>query len=269
MSQVTVVEVPQWQGSGSATAERLVEGAGFLAAMVPDAVRHRIEVGEGDTPATLAATAGKARTVIGDAREGFVVTVGGDCGVELAPVSAAIDRYGERLALVWFDAHGDLNTPASSPSGAFHGMILRALTGEGHDELVPSRAISPGRVVLAGARDLDPGERDFIAANALTHVTVADLSDPAVLVDAVAATGATAIYVHIDLDVLDPGVFASVGSPAPEGLQADHLLKLVTALTERFEPAGLGITEYEPGRLEDQVLLAPLVAALVASASRS
>ncbi|MEU7899081.1 hypothetical protein AB0B45_40275 [Nonomuraea sp. NPDC049152] len=91
MSQVMVVEVPQWQGSGSATAERLVEGAGLLAAMVPDAVRHRIEVGEGDTPAALAATAGKARTVIGDVREGFVVTVGGDCGVELAPVSAAID----------------------------------------------------------------------------------------------------------------------------------------------------------------------------------
>ncbi|MFD1940413.1 arginase family protein [Nonomuraea mangrovi] len=267
MSQVTVVEVPQWRGSGSATAERLVEGAGLLAAMVPDAVRHRVEVEEGDAPSALATTAGRARAAIDGARDGFVVTVGGDCGVELAPVSNAIDRYGERLALVWFDAHGDLNTPTSSPSGAFHGMILRALTGEGHDELVPGRAISPSRVVLAGARDLDPGERDFIAAGGLTHVTVADLADPAVLVEAVAATGASAVYVHIDLDVLDPEVFASVGSPAPAGLQPDHLLKLVTALTERFEPAGLGITEYEPGRPEDQALLTPLVAALVASVS--
>ncbi|MFE3448370.1 arginase family protein [Nonomuraea sp. NPDC059194] len=268
MSQVTVVEVPQWQGSGSATAERLVEGAGLLAAMVPNAaLRQRVDIEDGDTPADLAATADRVRAVIAEAREGLVVTVGGDCGVELAPVSAAIDRYGERLALVWFDAHGDLNTPASSPSGAFHGMILRALTGEGHGELLPGRAISPAMVVLAGARDLDPGERDFIVAAGITHATVADLADPAVLVDAVAATGATAVYVHIDLDVLDPGTFASVGTPAPEGLQSDHLLKLVTALTERFERAGLGITEYEPGRPEDQALLAPLVAALVASAS--
>ncbi|MGW4476501.1 arginase family protein [Nonomuraea sp. NPDC004354] len=267
MSQVTVIEVPQWQGSGSRTARRLVEGAGLLASMVPDAARHRVEVADGDSPAAFAVTATRARAAVDGVGDGLVVTVGGDCGVELAPVSAALDRYGERLGLVWFDAHGDLNTPASSPSGAFHGMILRALTGEGHGELLPGRAISPGRVVLAGARDLDPGERDFIADSGLTHVTVAELSDPTVLVEAVAATGAEAVYVHIDLDVLDPGVFASVGSPAPGGLQPDHLLKLVAALVERFEPAGLGITEYEPVRLEDQTLLSPLIAMLVASAS--
>ncbi|MEU4230199.1 arginase family protein [Nonomuraea sp. NPDC026600] len=77
-----------------------------------------------------------------------------------------------------------------------------------------------------------------------------------------------AVYIHIDLDVLDPEVFASVGTPAPGGLRPDQLLELVGALAERFEVAGLGIVEYEPGRQEDQELLAPLVDGLVRVCAR-
>ncbi|MEV2267716.1 arginase family protein [Nonomuraea africana] len=264
MPQVTVIEVPQWQGSASPTAHRLRDGATLLAGLIPHAVRHlRVDVADGHTPADLATTAGRTRAALAQAPDGLVVTVGGDCGIDLAPVSAALERYGDSLALVWFDAHGDLNTPGSSPSGAFHGMVLRALTGEGHDTLLPEHPIRPQQIILAGARDLDPGERDFVASSGLTHLSVADLSDPTTLVQAVEATGAGAVYVHIDLDVLDPAVFASVGTPAPDGLLPDDLVKLVRSLTEHFELAGLGITEYEPTRPEDQLLLTPLIAALV------
>ncbi|MEU4545434.1 arginase family protein [Nonomuraea dietziae] len=262
MSQITVIEVPQWQGSASATAHRLRDGAKLLAEMVPDAVRLRVDIADGDTPAALAATAARTRAALAQAPEGLVVTVGGDCGIDLAPISTALDRYGDSLALVWFDAHGDLNTPGSSPSGAFHGMVLRALTGEGHDALLPGRPIHPERIVLAGARDLDPAERDFVASSGLTHLTVADLSEPATLIAAVGKTGAAAVYIHIDLDVLDPAVFASVGTPAPGGLLPDDLLKLVRALRGELEVAGIGITEYEPSRPEDQLLLTSLIADL-------
>ncbi|MDR8409910.1 arginase family protein [Nonomuraea sp. 3-1Str] len=341
-TDVTVVEVPQWRGSGAPTAERLREGARLLAGMVPATHRVRVDVDDDDLPATAA----RVRSAVSEA-SGFVVTAGGDCGVELEPVAEALRRYGDRLVVVWFDAHGDLNTPATSPSGAFHGMVLRALTGEGPTGLVPDRPLDPRRIVLAGARDLDPGETAFIRSSGIQHVsappptpagptppappttaasptipappttatssavpappTTATSSavpappttaiSPAVPADLTTAASATvpasltapealtaaiasavrdegdpgerpAVYIHIDLDVLDPETFASVGSPAPGGLQPDQLLAMVRATADRFETAGLGITEYEPSRPEDQALLAPLVKALVEACAR-
>lgn len=274
-SDVTVVEVPQWRGSGSATAQRLQEGAELLAGMAPALRRTRVEVAEGNSPADFAVNAANVRAALEAAGDGFVVTVGGDCGVELEPVAAALRRHGDRLVLVWFDAHGDLNTPSSSPSGAFHGMILRTLTGEGHAELLPSSAIDPRRVVLAGARDFDAAEQAFVKSAGVGHLPVSVLAGSApgsdgatALLDAIGAAASDAVvYVHIDLDVLEPSVFASVGAPAPGGLLPEELLGLVAAVAGRYRVVGLGITEYEPTRDADRDLLAPLVEGLVKACS--
>ncbi|MEU0249145.1 arginase family protein [Streptomyces sp. NPDC006235] len=173
------------------------------------------------------------------------VTVGGDCGVDLAPVEAALSAFENRLAVIWFDAHGDLNTPESSPSGAFHGMVLRALLGDGPEGLRPARSLSADRVVLAGARSLDPGEQALVESRGIRHLGVEQLADPGPLLAAVRATGAEAVYVHIDLDVLDPTVFPAVGTPEPGGLGVEELVGAVRALTEEFTLAGLALTEYE------------------------
>lgn len=170
-----------------------------------------------------------------------IVTVGGDCGVDLAPVETALSVFGDRLALVWFDAHADLNTPESSPSGAFRGMVLRALIGDGPEGLRPARSVSADRVVLAGARSLDPGERDLVERRGIRHVGVEQLAGPGPLLAAVRATGAEAVYVHIDLDVLDPRVFPAVGTPEPGGLDVDGLLGAVRALTAEFTLAVLRV----------------------------
>ncbi|WP_327588702.1 arginase family protein [Nonomuraea sp. NBC_00507] len=244
--------------------------------------RVRVEVDDD----SLVVTASRVRAAIADER-GLVVAVGGDCGVELEPVAAARKRYGDRLVVVWFDAHADLNTPKSSPSGAYHGMVLRALTGEGPQGLVPDTPLDPGRIVLAGVRDLDPAEVDFVAALgiplvdaeaggdaaavALTEAKVGGDAAAAALVEAIegavvspsAGPGDAVVYVHVDFDVLDPEVFRSVGSPAPGGLHPERLLSLVTAIAERFEVVGLGLMEYEPARHEDRELLSGLVAGLV------
>lgn len=268
MAGMTVVEVGQWRGSGAPTAERLREGARLLAEMVGAAdQRVRVEVDD-----DLRSTAVKVRAAVGQAQRGLLVTVGGDCGVELEPVAAARERYGDRLVVVWFDAHGDLNTPESSPSGAYHGMVLRALTGEGPEGLVAREPVAPGQIVLVGVRDLDSGEAAFVEEHGVRHLPVVD---GAGLVAAIEGCGAGAlgddgpegrepvVYVHIDLDVLDPLVFGSVGCPTPGGLQPEQLLSLVAAVAERFEVAGLGLTEYEPSRQEDQELLSGLVGELV------
>ncbi|MET0416716.1 MAG: arginase family protein, partial [Actinoplanes sp.] len=244
----SVLEIPQWQGSGSPTARRLAEGAAELAALVPADRRVRVPVTESladNLAAIRAAHPGSP-----------VVTVGGDCGVEVAPIEAALAEHGDGLTVVWFDAHGDLNTPASSPSGAFHGMVLRTLLGDGPDDLRPRRTLTPSQVVLAGVRALDPAEKEYVQETGMAHVEVAALASlPAV----VEATGARAVYIHIDLDVLDPADFASVGAPEPAGVSPDRLAAAVRGLTDRFPLAGLAITEYEPSRPEDREVLAGLV----------
>ncbi|NRQ40400.1 arginase family protein [Nonomuraea sp. NN258] len=341
---VTVLEVPQWQGSGSRTAERLTEGARLLAGMVPGA-RRRVPIEIGDD---LAANAARVREAIVDAGDGLLVTAGGDCGVEFGPISTMRERYGDRLVVLWFDAHGDLNTPESSPSGAYHGMVLRGLMGEGPKGLAAEDGLRAGQIVLAGVRDLDPAEETFVRESGIRHVRRADVAGLLEAVaEAVAATrigattgsgattndtathsdtgdedagdqntrdgeardgqarddhagdrnaldggagggaagdggvpggggtggvretvGGPVLYVHVDLDVLDPERFASVGCPTPEGFGPDELLSMVTALAERYDVVGLGIMEYEPGRVEDHDLLGPLVEGLVKACSR-
>ncbi|GAA2879907.1 arginase family protein [Streptomyces mexicanus] len=258
VSGVHVVEVAQWQGSGAATALRLREGAARLAELIPAARRRTVSLDDGAGTARggvqnadvlerhlHAVRAALAEVPAGD----LTVTVGGDCAVDLAPVEAALLAFGDRLALVWFDAHADLNSPESSPSGAFHGMVVRALIGDGPKGLRPVRTLPADRLVLAGARSLDPGERELVGRRGIRHLGVERLAGPGPLVEAVRATGAEAVYVHIDLDVLDPRIFPAVGTPEPGGLGVEELLKAVRALADAFTLAGIALTEYE--RTED------------------
>lgn len=131
-----------------------------------------------------------------------LVQIAGDCGAQLGPVSWLNQQHGGRLNLIWVDAHADLNTPASSPSATFHGMVLRTLLGEGHPALtalVPT-PIDPALVQLVGVRSLDDAERECISTTNQRTVQIAD----------VAASGP--VYVHIDLDSLDPAEFGHVRS---------------------------------------------------------
>ncbi|WP_433375334.1 arginase family protein [Actinoplanes sp. CA-142083] len=253
----TVVEIGQWQGSGSSTARRLVAGAASLASMVPSDRRVRVAVSD-EPPSVelLAANLAAIRSALAERPE---VIVGGDCGVEVGPIEAALADHGDGLVVVWFDAHGDLNTPESSPSGAFHGMVLRTLLGSGYPEISPSQVLRPSRVVLAGVRALDPGEKEYVEEAGIAHVEPAAI---ATLASVVEGLGARAVYLHIDLDVLDPEVFASVGAPEPEGITPSQLTAAVRELSARFPIAGIGITEYEPDRPADRAVLAELVPSL-------
>ncbi|MFI6940139.1 arginase family protein [Streptomyces sp. NPDC050418] len=258
MAGQVVVEVGQWQGSGAGTALRLRSGAARLAELLPEGPRYTvaIEAGAGtsrdgvENADVLERQLQAVRAVLAEVPAGdLTVTIGGDCAVDLAPVETALSAFGDRLAVVWFDAHADLNSPDSSPSGAFHGMVLRALIGDGPKGLRPLRTLPAERVVLAGARSLDPGERDLVESRGIRHLAVGQLAQPGPLLAAVRATGADAVYVHIDLDVLDPLVFPAVGTPEPGGLGVDELIAAVRLLTEEFTLAGIALTEYE--RTED------------------
>lgn len=266
------VIAPQWQGSSSSRAMQLIDGAEAIAGDLPRAATIAIdappEAGDAQGTGVLRASAlvrmrDRIRDAVAGVRGEHAVTIGGDCGVALGAVSAVA---GDDLAVVWIDAHADLNTPESSPSGAFHGMVLRSILGDGIDPLRLSPGIPASRVVLAGTRSLDDEEQRYIDENGVRTLPVADLADVDALADAVVATGATRVFVHLDLDVLDPAEIAGVALPEPFGARATDVAASIRRLRERVPLAGATITEFSPASpaaaVEDLGTILRLVGAL-------
>ena len=248
------VVVPQWQGSGSDRAMRLIDGAEAIRGDLPSAHTTTVEVpaGAGDSLGTGIARASSLRTVHERLREHLVdlpgpaITIGGDCSVSLAAVGHAWEHSAGSLAVVWLDAHPDLNTPASSPSGCFAGMVLRAICGDGVDGLVAPLPIDPSRVVLAGARSFDVAEDAYIADHGIAVVSAEQLATPDALLAAIAATGATSVYLHIDVDVLDPAEIVGLGNPVPFGVTGLQLVDLARTIAGSYEIAGATIAQFAP-----------------------
>ncbi len=248
--------VPQWQGSGSSRAMQLVEGAEAIGSDLPTSTTVRVPVplGAGSDQGTGVRRASSVEAVrrelhksLTTARDGVPIVIGGDCGVELGAVECA--ARGRRLAVVWFDAHPDLNTPESSPSGAFTGMVLRTLLGDGADVLLPEAPLDPSRVILVGTRALDAPEQQFVEETGIRLVAPGDAHDGS-LAQALRDSGADAVYVHIDLDVLDPGEFSALDHPEPFGISVSRLLELIHEAKAALPMVGAGIMEFAPSSPE-------------------
>ncbi|AWB96798.1 arginase [Agromyces badenianii] len=252
----TFVVVPQWQGSVSARAMSHADGAAAILGDLPSAstvaVEVPVEAGESlGTGVLRYSTLVRVRDLTAAALDrvpDWALTVGGDCGASLAAVGHASARAAGDLAVLWLDAHPDLNTPETSPSGGFGGMTLRAIVGEGAAGLAldPETRIAPERLVLGGIRAIDDEERRFIDEHDVTTLTVEDLSDPSVVIAALEATGASQVFVHIDLDVLDPAALAGLSYPMPFGIGATELVALARAVVARFPIAGAAIAGFAP-----------------------
>jgi arginase len=151
------------------------------------------------------------------------LVLGGCCCSHVGAIEA-LSAGEECLAVVWIDAHGDLNTPATSPSGNAWGMPLRMVIDDG--------AVLPKNVALVGARNLDPPEAEFIEASGI------QVGDGAV---ERALEGADAVYVAFDADSVDPGELA-VFMPEPAGLTLAEVEQLFADIAGRTRIAGLGFT---------------------------
>jgi arginase len=171
------------------------------------------------------------------------VVLGGCCCAHVGAVEGLTTRYG-RLGMVWFDAHGDLNTPETSPSGNPWGMPFRMLLDSG--------TIAPEDAVLVGGRNLDAPEKEFIAA--------VSLRCGAEELDA-ALEGVDAVYVAFDCDVLDPEDEITPHMPEPGGLTVDESLALLARIAAAKPVAGAGLSGLaaDPG---NSAPLARLCAAL-------
>jgi len=148
--------------------------------------------------------------------------------------------------VLWLDAHADLNTPASSPSGHFHGMALRALLGDGPDMLVDhlSRPLTPAQVFLVGTRDLDPAERDFIVEHEIPLFDDDAFENPWRLMRELRSRGFSHLYVHFDVDVLDPDRFSASLMRVPGGGPSlEQAGELIQQLRREFDVVGLSVLE--------------------------
>jgi arginase len=193
----------------------------------------------------------RVSTVLKEKQPARIRNLGCDCGTDFAPIAYLLSRYRENLLVFWFDAHADLNTPATStggsPSGHFHGMVLRALTG--HTAFGLSNHLNPlllpSRIILAGVREIDPEERDYIASESIIIVSPEDIGQSSWLaaLDASAAKGITNAYIHIDFDVLDPEKFPWVGCPTPGGVSIETLRLAIAQIYDRFDVHGVSAVE--------------------------
>jgi len=112
--------------------------------------------------------------------------------------------------------------------------------------------IGADRVVLAGARSWDPAEEEFAREAGIRAFSVDELADPAALVETVAATGADAVYIHVDLDVLDPAALDGLLDPAPFGMSPSALVGAIKALRARFPLAGAALAAYAPSAVDTE-----------------
>lgn len=180
-----------------------------------------------------------------------------DCSICMTTLPAVV-RHRPDAKVLWLDAHGDYNTPGTTPSGFLGGMCLAAACGEwdaGFGEPIPR-----GRVVLAGVRDLDPAERDALERSPAT-VIGASLET---LVAVQNALDGAPVYVHLDVDVIDPEEMPAQ-FPAPGGLRADKLYDLLEAVADECEVVGVEVTALEAAARAATVarVLEPLVGAYV------
>lgn len=178
-----------------------------------------------------------------------IFTLGGGCDAGMAPIAWLNKKYAGNMALVWLDAHADMNTPETTPSGMFCGMPTAALMGFGDEEilkLLPS-TLQPRQILLGGVRTLDTAEANLIKHHGIRLVPVNTIeNDPNYLVAALQAMNYKYVYIHIDMDVLDPESFPNTPFPEPCGVSQKKLLTALMYMLTAFNVVGMGVFEYAP-----------------------
>ena len=176
----------------------------------------------------------------------FPVVLSGNCG---AAIGAAAGVGTERLAVLWFDAHGDYNTPDTSDTGFLDGMCLSVLTGLSFKNIartIPGFQPVPAHHVMhVGARDFSPHEDELMVFDGIALIRPQHLNEAPAFLDAIRAE-ADRILVHVDLDVIDPQFGRANHYAVDGGLSADDVLGVIDHARERFTFAALVLASYDP-----------------------
>ena len=188
----------------------------------------------------------------------FPMLLGGDHSLAAGSIAGAAAFHaarGERIGVIWIDAHSDLNTPGSSKSGNVHGMPLAHLLGHGDGALANVAGVKPAvraeNVAIVGLRDADDAEREHIAKwkiRALTMRSIDERGIRSVMDEAieVASNGTAGIWVSFDLDCLDPEAAPGVGTPVPGGMTYREAHLAMEKLADTGKVIGIDLVEVNP-----------------------
>lgn len=264
------LNMPQWQG-GNRHEYRF--GSELLAWLAPPAdgpvetvpvpeprPGEVLEVEDGILArGVLLRQARAARAAIERHRPDRIVTLGGDCLIDLAPMAYLNTRYGGDLGVLWVDAHPDVLTPKETPHA--HAQVLGALLGRGDADLVGEveTPVKPSRVIYAGLDAWMPVEDEVISGLGLRRAGAAALADSsAPVLDWIASERIAHLAIHFDLDVIDPTKFGPIlfnkpGPPedalagVPRGrMTPEQVIRLLRDVAGACEVVGLAIAEYLP-----------------------
>ena len=192
------------------------------------------------------------------ARGHFPLVLGGDHSISVGTVSAIAGEArheGKKVGLLWVDAHGDINTPETSPSGNIHGMPVATLLGEGPPELTSiggeGPKLDPRNIAMVGIRSLDEGEKVRLRRYGVQVHTMSQVDRhgiESVMKEALArvSDGTDRVHVSFDLDALDPEVAPGVGTPVKGGLDYREAHLLMEMLSDSGLMTSLEVVEANP-----------------------
>lgn len=178
--------------------------------------------------------------------------LGGDHSLAIGTIGGVTHR--EPTGVIWVDAHGDANSPKTSPSGNVHGMPVSALMGEGFPELVnigrPGAKLEGRDLVMIGVRDLDNGERQWLKRSGIRVYTMRDLDErgmSAIIREALQCLEhRSRLHLSLDMDSLDPNSAPGVGTPSPGGLNYREAQLLMEIVADSGRLASADIVEINP-----------------------
>lgn len=168
------------------------------------------------------------------------ISYAGDC-VSSIGMLGGLRRQDVHPTLIWFDAHGDFNTPETSPSGFPGGMPLAMITGRGDQTVVDAVGLVPladERVVLVDGRDLDPGEARAVAASNIAHTSVGDVMEN------VPPQGP--LYVHLDGDIVDPAEMPAMNYPAADGPSLEAVRSALAQVASTGRVVAVSVSSWNP-----------------------
>jgi arginase len=183
----------------------------------------------------------------------FPVLTASDCSICMTTFQAVVRHFSD-VRVLWLDAHGDFNTPQTTSSKFLGGMCLAAACGRWDAGFEPS--IEPARVLMCGVRDLDAGERVLVETSGVGYARPSEV---------VPALAGEKVYVHLDLDVLDPSVLPAQFA-VPNGLSETGLRTLLADVARECDVVGVEVTAFEaPADAESRARRTALVASIVAA----
>lgn len=271
MSKTTLrLNMPQWQGGNEPA---YFFGAQLLQFLAPAATGPEETVAVDDPAnganlenengivgrAAVVRQAKAARAAIDKHAPDRIVTLGGDCLIDLAPMAYLNERYDGELGVLWIDSHPDVIGPEFFAHS--HAHVLGALLGVGDPDLDAEvvRKIDPSKVIYAGLQEWSEPEGEIISKLGLRNLTAADLaSTSAPLLDWIKDRNIRHLAIHFDLDVLDPAGFTPLlfnkpGIPAgtwegiPQGkMTLDQIVRLLGDVAQVCDVVGLAIAEHLP-----------------------